>query len=409
MGNKYILAIFSIVLIVSTTFAEEWKNEGFSEKINCIANFKDKIYAGTDNGLLVIESTSGKKVLYNKSNSGIVDNKVSHLAVDKQGRVWAASSNYGLSTFDGSKWKVFLTPTNDKRITALSVDGQGVASVGYQVACPEGHHCNPGNAQVLKFKAEKESTFFPPCNGAILSMFSDGGTGTYLLRDKFLVKVGPEFNILEVNIVVDSPSDMLLMNDKVWVATSKGLKVYQNKTFTTVDKSNSPLPDNDVKRLFTDANNNMFVITSSALVQKSKENWKSYPLSELPSSQVSGVLTDAEGKIWIGTSNGLFTKTPELQVSSDTEDGHSFVLPTEDATIQGKMQIYPNPSNGRFNIEVPDKYNTLAVFNGSGNLVHTQAVTARLEDVSLMGLAKGVYHVQLASGKSHLDSKILIE
>ena len=71
-----------------------------------------------------------------------------------------------------------------------------------------------------------------------------------------------------------------------------------------------------------------------------------------------------------------------------------------------EMVIYPNPSNGRFNIQSSESIETLNVFDLRGNLVLT---SQRRPSFDISHLAKGTYimQVQLTNGAIQTSKVVL--
>lgn len=74
------------------------------------------------------------------------------------------------------------------------------------------------------------------------------------------------------------------------------------------------------------------------------------------------------------------------------------------------FQIYPNPSNGRFNILMKDKTTgTAHIFDMSGRLLHTQEKVGNESKIDLTGFAKGNYMIVIEAGTKKLAKKIIIK
>lgn len=74
------------------------------------------------------------------------------------------------------------------------------------------------------------------------------------------------------------------------------------------------------------------------------------------------------------------------------------------------FQIYPNPSNGRFNILMKNKTSgTAHVFDMSGRLLHTQANVGNDSTIDLTNLGKGNYIIVIETETAKLAKKIIIK
>ncbi len=72
---------------------------------------------------------------------------------------------------------------------------------------------------------------------------------------------------------------------------------------------------------------------------------------------------------------------------------------------------YPNPGQGRFNIEVTQEYvgGIIEIYNNTGNLVYESNIKDRLTHLDLAGLPKGIYQIRLIRDTNRTGSKLVIE
>jgi len=63
-------------------------------------------------GPFLIKKTANTWTIYNKENSGLVDNLILSLAEDSFGNIWVGT-NKGVSVFDGSKWKTYTAENSE--------------------------------------------------------------------------------------------------------------------------------------------------------------------------------------------------------------------------------------------------------------------------------------------------------
>ncbi|HEY9178641.1 MAG TPA: putative Ig domain-containing protein [Flavipsychrobacter sp.] len=90
------------------------------------------------------------------------------------------------------------------------------------------------------------------------------------------------------------------------------------------------------------------------------------------------------------------------------EDGN---ISLQEITEEGVWNIYPNPSNGTFILELPSKDETrIIVTNIQGQVVYKQEVsnTSKLT-IELGNAAKGIYLVQVVSGHDTFQTKLTIQ
>ncbi len=101
----------------------EWINYTYNENIHSIAGIEDTLWIATSGGLVKYNIQTEEKIFYNVSNSGLISNHISPIAVDSLGNVWMwisyertlcfpnVSTDY-LVKFDGKKWRYFSPNIN---------------------------------------------------------------------------------------------------------------------------------------------------------------------------------------------------------------------------------------------------------------------------------------------------------
>ncbi|HAF28270.1 MAG TPA: hypothetical protein DCG75_04395 [Bacteroidales bacterium] len=74
------------------------------------------------------------------------------------------------------------------------------------------------------------------------------------------------------------------------------------------------------------------------------------------------------------------------------------------------INIYPNPSNGKFTIETANKNaSDLSVFDLSGKVVYKGSLNNKSNEIDLSGLAKGIYILQLNIKSETISARISIK
>lgn len=93
--------------------------------INSLVSDNNYLWAGTsDQGLLRIDKRSGETVIYTMSNSGLTENCINALAIDKDGVLLIGTSQNGIIRFNGARWER-ITGLSNNYIRGLTVDNQG--------------------------------------------------------------------------------------------------------------------------------------------------------------------------------------------------------------------------------------------------------------------------------------------
>ena len=84
--------------------------------------------------------------------------------------------------------------------------------------------------------------------------------------------------------------------------------------------------------------------------------------------------------------------------------------------IKKEIEIYPNPTPGQFNINVPDEFLhernlVLSIYDNTGKLVQQQKMEMSDNKIklNLEAEAKGIYHAVLSNGDKSYNGKIVFE
>ncbi len=120
----------------------------------------------------------------------------------------------------------------------------------------------------------------------------------------------------------------------------------------------------------------------------------------------NGVATDASGNVFIADLGNYRVRVICL-ASCPIGTGISFISP---GLVQ-EVNLYPNPNNGIFNLQKDtDGDAELLIFNGLGQMVHTQKLIQGINPIITKGLPKGLFTYILIQDHQKTDSgKLVIE
>ena len=92
-----------------------------------------------------------------------------------------------------------------------------------------------------------------------------------------------------------------------WIGTDRGLAKFNGTNWTVYNTSNSGLPSDSVLSLAIDGSGNKWIGTHRGLAKFNGTNWTVYNTSNsgLPGDWVSPLAIDGSGNKWIGTNGGL--------------------------------------------------------------------------------------------------------
>lgn len=97
-------------------------------------------------------------------------------------------------------------------------------------------------------------------------------------------------------------------NGTTWIGTTNGLAAFNGTEWTVYTAATSPLPENNIRALGTDAANRIWIGTfSSGLAMFDGNEWQIYNTanSGLPDNFVKSIAFDNGQKLWLGLSGGL--------------------------------------------------------------------------------------------------------
>jgi hypothetical protein len=79
---------------------------------------------------------------------------------------------------------------------------------------------------------------------------------------------------------------------------------------------------------------------------------------------------------------------------------------------QSVINIYPNPSNGIFNIEKQNCEfidSNLEIYNLSGQMIYSQTLSGKYVSVDLSNISAAIYHVRIQDNRNIINKKIIIQ
>jgi ligand-binding sensor domain-containing protein len=137
--NHRIKAFISLVFVLivinpSLSQTQEWIVFTSWKTIWCLADEGQYLWVGTAGGGLVkLNKSTGKFIVYDEWNSKLPDNYVRAIAIDGGGNKWIGTGGGGLAKFDGVNWTVYNTLNSglpSDYVYAIAIDGQGNKWIG---------------------------------------------------------------------------------------------------------------------------------------------------------------------------------------------------------------------------------------------------------------------------------------
>ena len=132
--RKVHFALISLLLSLlfslngSSQHNNEWLCYTTGSSVYTLEIENNYIWAGTCGGLVRIDAQTDETISFNSSNSGLSDNYINAITIDKSGYKWLAT-NDGLVKYDGKNWTTYNDDTSDLPedcIIALTIDDDNI-------------------------------------------------------------------------------------------------------------------------------------------------------------------------------------------------------------------------------------------------------------------------------------------
>jgi ligand-binding sensor domain-containing protein/signal transduction histidine kinase len=220
---------------------------------------------------------------------GLSQSVVNAILQDHKGFLWIGTDD-GLNRYDGYEFKVYKPDTNDpfslsdRSITDIVEDQQGFLWISTRMG---------------------GLNRYDPASGKFMHYHNVKGDNK--------------------SIASNYVTDLLLIDDGLWVATNNGLDFldFETNTFThhPVRGSNLTPASESITKLFLDTKGILWIGTSNAGISlyDSLNNivknyrYNSYNSNSLSNNNILAINEDSNGRVWIGTSNGLNLYDPEAR------------------------------------------------------------------------------------------------
>ncbi len=214
--------------------------------------------------------------------------------------------------------------------------------------------------------------------------------------------------------------------NNVWVATSggHGIALFDGSSWNMINDDNSGLSANHINTIFVDNNNVKWIGAQrndddqiSGLNKYDDDSWELFnssnsgiPLNiyypSVPNDLVEAINVDRNGTVWIGVWGG------GLAAYDNTGLAKHFVplWETIHYSKENEPIIYPNPSDGVFNITNINEIEYLEVINLNGQIIYKEKFNNKNSNsiqIQLYNATKGFYIVRLI-GNSDIRSEIII-
>jgi ligand-binding sensor domain-containing protein/serine phosphatase RsbU (regulator of sigma subunit) len=246
--------------------------EGLTEKrvYSLSVGAGDSLWIGTWAG--GVNLLAGGRLSHIDRDDGLLDNDVTVLSHDSQGRVWVGNAR-GVSLIDGTSVTAFAEYPDESRVTwAIAEDDEGAIWIG-----------SGRDGGLVKY--------------------TDGELVTYTAADGFAQNT--------VRAILPAK------DGRIWFGTHNGLSLLDDSGFTTYTVKDG-LPHNHVRALTEDHSGNLWIGTwGGGLSKYDGVSFHNFSARDgLASDIVRCLMEDRRGHIWIGTWGGGISRYDGLVFQS---------------------------------------------------------------------------------------------
>jgi ligand-binding sensor domain-containing protein len=245
-------------------------------------------------------------IVYNSSNSGLLDNDIRTLTIDNNMVKWIGTVNDATFSFDGSLWNHYNYLNSyvfDDYILCITADGQNNKWVGtrsYGLAKYDGtqwylydktHSEIPDN-KVYDIRFDGNLAWVATMHG----LASFDGTNWIVYNSSNSAIPAEEIRAISLD-----------GQGNKWIATwGGGIAKFDGTTWTAYNTSNSPIPSNYCISMYFDGTYFWIGTSGSGLVRFDGINWMVFTEanSDLPSNSVFSAIKEGT-KLWFATAGGL--------------------------------------------------------------------------------------------------------
>lgn len=293
----------------------EWTNFIGSKGLNDIDFEKGYAWVSIHGGGVVRINVQSKEITYfNTINTGLPENLVTSLAIDRHGHKWFGTYWRGLVKFDGLDWTVYDEKNADLPSSCImKIRFDQTNNIWISMGYDEG---------IAKFDGQNW-TFYQNCPynnnvGNFLVDINDNkwisfsGKGGIAKFDGKNWEIYNQSNsILPLDFVQSMASDKY---GNLWVVPFqwKGVAVYNGKSWRKYNTANSSIPFDQISRVSIDGNGDPLVASvNGELAVLNVEKWKKFytiPHISEQTDKISFLKADKWGNLWIGTRQGRLMK-----------------------------------------------------------------------------------------------------
>jgi ligand-binding sensor domain-containing protein len=212
----------------------QWINYTNGDEIYALADDGDYLWVGTRVGLVKIDKISQETSFYDKWSSGLSNNQIDQLTVDKSGNLWMVTYK-GLEVFDGTSWIAYDTTNSglpDCWISCIAVDELNNVWIGMGYERWSYDNTNPGG--LVKYDGSNWTRYttrnsdIPSDNINCIAI--KGGDTIWVGTTKEMAKFdGSNWTVNDDSAFYDIDGIAVDGFGNIWIANNRDLSKYDSK------------------------------------------------------------------------------------------------------------------------------------------------------------------------------------
>lgn len=398
MINMKIKLLFSFlffsIYLNAQLFTNYTVDDGLiNNTVNCLAiDDNDNLWFGTQEGVSFFDGTDWTNYDVN-SHPELINNTITAIAVDADGNVWLGT-DFGVSKFDGTTFTNYTDDDGlaDNRVKYINQDAVG----NIWIANNDGISIFDGTSNWTNYTMADGLPF----GGANFVTFdNDGNTWIGTPLGGVFIFDGNEFTTIteDDGLLSDKIRSIAIDDNGIkWIGTADGISVFNaNNEFVNHHELIFVLPPPDELNPVTDVQIGEdgvvwvgvyvdYLVTEGG-VSFYNSGWDDYDVGDgLVGPVVRRLEIDSENSVWVATSTGV-TKISDIQLS------------VFDEKINNEINIYPNPTSHKLNINVPAELinSEFKLFNSIGVLMDKGNIPHRSFNLGVSNFSNGIYFLSV--------------
>jgi ligand-binding sensor domain-containing protein len=376
----------------------------FNSLYPSVAIDKDgKVWAGNNlSGLYSFDGTSWEE--YHAYNSGLLDDDINDLAIDANNVLWIATDK-GISKYNGSNF-IRSFDTSNTTMKGESVYTLGIDRNNHVWAASSSINGTYYGITVYDGTNWKNLTGYP--SQIAHSRFSEfvftANNDAWIASDPGITKYADSVFSFYPRAYTGLWSSYTINIDykgNIWAAGYDGILKYDGKNWNTIENEELGFESASYYRIFPEGDY-LWLATSwglmkyNTITQKIIETYNTTN-SQLQNNLIMDIERDPKGNLWLATGSGI----------TKMSFGETGVKEASD--LINKISVYPTPSKGVVNLEIPgwkgDSRVELTDLAGRKFYSENLQAESQVHSFDFSALVRGMYLLNIYNNASLIYTK----